>query len=259
MITSLLAILALGAGGAYDSAFARGNAAYAQGDYASAIAAYEQLVGEGVAQAPVFHNLGNAYYRAGNLGAAIANYERALHVSPTFGPARHNLDFCIAKTQRQWGRPLPPPWQEALLMWHDTWPPRAVYRLAVICWVALWVLLAFRLWRPNKHLTRAAFALALASAAFATSAYVKFHPSLVAVSVQDHAAVRFGPGGSQTVNFELLQGDRVVIDSRRDGWALVRNADGERGWVDETALAFAGPPYLRPGTQSAPEGAQGAG
>ncbi|MBM3289205.1 MAG: tetratricopeptide repeat protein [Candidatus Hydrogenedentes bacterium] len=259
MIAVLLTTIALGAGGAYDTVYARGNSAYAAGDYAGAIAAYEQLVAEDVAQAPVFHALGNAYYRAGNLGAAIANYERALHVAPTYADARHNLDFCVGKTERQWGRPLPPAWQESLLMWHDTWSPRAVYRLAVICWAALWAVLVLRLWKPDKLLTRAAIALALAAAAFATSAYAKFHPPLLAVAVQDHAAVRFGLGEGQTTNFELLQGDRVVIDSRRDGWALVRNADGDRGWVEESALAFVGPPYLRPGASSESNVAQGAG
>ena len=258
MIVSIIVAIALGAGGAYDNAFERGNTAYGQGDYNSAIGVFEQLVAEGVTQAPVFCNLGNAYYRAGNIGAAIANYERALHVAPAYAPAQRNLEFCIAKTQRQWGRPLPPPWQESLLMWHDNWSPRAVYRWAVICWIALWVLLALRLWKPNKHLTRAAIVVAVAAAAFATSAYAKFHPPLLAVAMQDHTPVRFGLGQSQTMSFELLQGDRVVIDSRRDGWALVRNADGERGWVDQNALAFVGPPYLRPAMQPATAGTQGA-
>jgi tetratricopeptide (TPR) repeat protein len=258
MTITLIAAIAFGAGGAYDSAFVRGNDAYEQRDYAAAIGAYEQLVTEGVAQAEVFQNLGNAYYRLGDLGAAIANYERALQVAPTYGPARRNLDFCVAQTERQWGRPLPPAWEESLLMWHDRWSPRAVYRLAMLCWASLWVLLALRLWRPNRHVTRAAIVAALASAAFATSAYAKFHPPLLAVAMEDHTPVRFGLGEGQTTSFELLEGDRVVIDARRDGWAQVRNADGERGWVDESALAFVGPPYLRPATRVTTTGAQGA-
>ena len=259
MILSVIATIALGAGGAYDGAFARGNAAYEQGDYASAIGAYEQLVSEGVADAAVFYNMGNAYYRAGNLGAAIANYERALHAAPHHEHARRNLEFCIAKTERQWGRPLPPAWQEGLLMWHDDLSPPTVYRLAMLSWFALWVVLALRLWKPNKYLSRAAIVLGIAATAFATSAYVKFHPPLLAVALNDHAPVRFGFGEGQAMSFELLRGDRVVLDVRRDGWAQVRNADGERGWVDEKSLAFVGPPYLRPATEAAPISARGPG
>lgn len=259
MIAALLAIASMSASGVYNDTYARGHAAYEQGDFASASAVFEQLVASGVSQGPLFLSLGNAYYRSGNLGAAIANYERALQVEPTYAAARHNLEFCVAKTERQWGRPLPPAWQESLLMWHRDWSPWAVYWLAVVCWLAFWALVAVRLSASNWRITAAALALALAAAAFATSAYAKYHPPLLAVAVQDHAPVRFGVGEGQTQSFDLLQGDRVVIDSRRNGWALIRNADGDRGWVDERALAFVGPPYLPPGTQTAPESAQGAG
>lgn len=259
MIMSVVVALAIGAGGAYDSAFQRGNSAYEQGDFDSAIGAYEQLLAEGVIDTRVFYNLGNAYYRAGNLGAAIANYERAIHASPTYEPALRNLEYCVAQTERQWGRPLPPPWQEALLMWHDNWSPWAVYRLAVLCWVAFWILLALRLWKPDRRLTRAAIVMALAAAAFATSAYAKYHPPLLAVATRDQTPVRFGPGESRTQSFELLRGDRVVVDIRRGGWAQVRNADGERGWVEERELAFVGPPYVRPNTTTTPDGGQGDG
>lgn len=258
MITSLVVSLVFGAG-AYDDAFQRGNAAYEQGDFTVAIASYEQLVAEGVVNADVFYNLGNAYYRAGNLGAAITNYERALQVAPKHESARQNLDYCVAQTQHQWRKPLPPAWQESLLMWHDNWTPRAVYRLAVLCWIAFWLLLVVRLWRPNKHLTRAAIVLALAASAFATSAYVKFHPPLIAVAMQDNMPVRFGLGNDDKTNFELMQGDRVVIDARRDGWAQVRTADGERGWVEERTLALVGPPYARPAAEANPRGLKGVG
>lgn len=253
----LIVAVTLGAG-AYDDAFQRGNAAYAKQDYAGAIAAYEQLIAEDVTQPEVFFNLGDAYYRSGNLGAAIANFERALQVAPSYEPAKRNLDFCIAKTERQWGRPLPPPWQESLLMWHGRWSPRAVYRWALLCWIVLWILLTVRLWKPNTYLTRAAIVVGLAAAAFATSAYAKFHPPLLAVAMIDHTPVQYGPGGGQATSFELLQGDRVVVDLRRNGWAQVRNADGDRGWVDEKALALVGPPYERPVTPAVTGAGQGA-
>lgn len=258
MITALIASLVLGAG-AYDDAFQRGNTAYEQGDFATAITSYEQLVAEGVVDPDVFYNLGNAYYRANKLGAAIANYERALHISPRHEPALRNLEYCVAQTQHQWGKPLPPAWQEGLLMWHDNWTPWAVYRLAVLCWVTFWAVLAVRLWKSNKHLTRAAIVLALAAAAFATSAYAKFHPPLIAVAMHDNTPVRFGPAGEETTNFELMQGDRLVIDARREGWAQVRTIDGERGWVEEDALALVGPPYTRPAAVATPTNVLGVG
>ena len=63
---------------AVTEAFKKGNDAYYRGEYAAAIAAYEQVAALGVINEDLYYNLGNAYYRAGRMGPAIYNYERAL-------------------------------------------------------------------------------------------------------------------------------------------------------------------------------------
>ncbi|MDZ4860083.1 MAG: tetratricopeptide repeat protein [Candidatus Hydrogenedentes bacterium] len=246
MIAALLAIAVVGAPSVFDATFQRGNSAYESEDYQTAIAAYEQLMAEGVEHESLFFNLGNAYFRAGNTGLAIVNYERALRINPAHTSARQNLDFAVAQTEHQWARPLPPAWEQSLLMWHYTWSPRAVHFMAVFSWVALWILLAARLWKPNAWLSRAAIVAGLAAAAFGASSYAKtFAPPLV-VAIEDDVPVRFSIGESQTVNFELMRGDRLIIDQRANGWVQVRSADGQRGWTQERALAVVGPPYQRP-------------
>jgi len=57
-------------------------AAYESGDYAGAIALYEQAVAAGIHDARVYHNLGNAYYESGDLGRALLHYHRALRLDP---------------------------------------------------------------------------------------------------------------------------------------------------------------------------------
>ncbi len=156
MIILIAAYVSFGAAGVFDSTFTRGNDAFAAGDYPGAIAAYEQLVSEGVVHEALFYNLGNAYFEANNLGAAIGNYERALRLAPSYASAKNNLEFAVSKTKNQRARPLPPAWEQSLLMWHYGWSPRAVYMLAVLCWCAFWTLMAARIWRPCKSLTRAA-------------------------------------------------------------------------------------------------------
>jgi len=241
MSVTLGCLIVLGA--AFDAPFQQANTFYEQEDFASAARGYEQLVSEGVEHEALFFNLGNAYYRSGNLGAAIANYERALRQDPDHAAARHNLELAVQSTKHQWGRPLPRAWEQSLLMWHGAWRPREVYWSAVICWWALWAFLTLRLWKDNKWFTRLAVVSALAAAAFTTSAYSKYHPEDLAVAVRDGAAVRYGIGESQTLNFELMQGDRVVVDDRREGWMQIRTADGGRGWVEASALMLVGPPY----------------
>jgi len=244
---SLMIVTALLLSGSiYEETFDQGNAAYEQGDYQAAVDAYEQLIESGVVSAAVFHNLGNAYYRCGRLGAAIANYERAIDIDTGRENARANLSTCVRQTERQMARPRPPDWERSLLFWHYDLSPRASRRAAVVFWLALWGLLALRLVRPSGHLTRAAVVAAILAAALGGSAWVKAHGDLYAVADAGEAPVHYGTSDEETVRFYLYAGDRVVVDRREQGWARVRTADGERGWVRDEVLAFVGPPYERP-------------
>lgn len=70
------------------------------------------------------------------------------------------------------------------------------------------------------------------------------------------APVRAEPSEDSERVTELLQGDPVHVDERRDGWARIRTAYGYPGWVREDALArrdgdpvaearaYLGTPYL---------------
>lgn len=237
------ALTAVLAATAFDQTFDAGLQAYYQGDYPAAIRAFEQLVEQGVVAPEVFYNLGNAYYRAGRLGPAIANYERALHLRPDLEDARENLELCVNETERRLSKPRPPAWEQALLFWHYRLNPETTYRLALASWVALWLLLALRLIRPWPYLRPAAAVLALVAAAFAASAWTKFHPTPLAVASAPRVPVYHGMRESETVHFELYEGDRVVVDRRDEGWAQVRTSDDKRGWTREQYLTFVGPPY----------------
>jgi tetratricopeptide (TPR) repeat protein len=237
------ALTAVFAATAFDQTFDAGLQAYYERDYAASIRAFEQLVEQGVAAPEVFYNLGNAYYRASRLGPAIANYERALHLRPDMEDARENLELCVNETERRLSKPRPAAWEQALLFWHYRLDPDTTYRLAAGSWIGLWLLLALRLVRPRPYLRLGAALLALFAAAFAGSAWVKFHPAPLAVASAPRVPVFHGTRESETVHIELYEGDRVVVDMRDDGWAQVRTSDDKRGWTREQYLTFVGPPY----------------
>ena len=230
----------------FNETFAKANAAYDEGDYATAIELYEELIDESVVHSAVFHNLGNAYYRAGYLGPAIANFERALELDPNAAHARDNLAKCVRETQRKLARPAPAEWKRSLLFWHYALSPRASRRLAIWCWLALWVLLAFGQVRPVPRLGRWAFLAGVLALALGGSAWVKAHGDLRAVANDAKVPVHYGTDEDETVRFELFAGDRVVVDRRTDGWARVTTADGERGWAKAGSLTIVGPLYERP-------------
>ncbi|MBX7257073.1 MAG: tetratricopeptide repeat protein [Candidatus Hydrogenedentes bacterium] len=249
-MTHALLLFALLGATVFNDTFDRANQMYSQGDYASAINLYEQLVRDGVVDANVFYNLGNAYYRDNQLGAAITNYERALHLSPHFEAAARNLDVCIAFTKQQRPRPLPPAWEQSMLFWHAGFAPRTVFSLAVACWVLFWGVLAVRYWRVLPYSRLAASLLFLLACLFGLSSWAKYHPMPLAVASAEQVPVRYGTGENEAVRFELGLGDRVVIEGRSGDWVRVRTSDGERGWTKLSALALVGPPYERP---SSPE------
>lgn len=245
-MTWSLAIVALLGANAYQEMFDNAARAYDAGDYAGAIQMYEQLIEESVIDPVVFYNLGNAYYRAGRIGPAIANYERALQLDPGFESAQENLDKAVRDTDRKLGRPLPSDWEQSLLFWHYSLPKWVTNALAAISWIALWVILGLRQWKPLRYTRRAATVAAVVALAFGVSAWEKAHPTLLAVANEEKVPVRYGPGESETVRFELFAGDRVTVDKRQNGWARVTTIDENRGWAPDKSLTFVGPPYERP-------------
>ncbi len=229
-----------------DESFEAAATAYDRGNYADAVTVLEILVSEGVAEPEVFYNLGNAYYRSGLLAHAIANYERALQLDPQLEEARENLNTCIRQTERGLSKPQPPEWEQSLLFWHYNLRPDTSLKLAVLAWCLLWALLALRQLRRTPYLRRSALAMGLLTALFAASAWAKSNPQQLAVAAHPGLPVRYGMSDSETVRFELYEGDRVVIDRRDQGWARVETSSGERGWTRDEYLVFVGPPYEAP-------------
>ena len=84
-----------------DEAWKRGTDAYLRGDYAAALAAYEQLDRQGVVSADLSYNLGVAYFRMGNIGRAIWAFERAVSLDPDADDARFNLDQARKQADRR--------------------------------------------------------------------------------------------------------------------------------------------------------------
>ena len=76
--------------------FSQANAQYAEGNYAEAVAQYEQVIVE-QPSAEAYYNLGNAYFKQGELAQAILAYERALRIEPSYKDAKHNLLFAQSR------------------------------------------------------------------------------------------------------------------------------------------------------------------
>ena len=224
----------------FDTTFEQANQAYRSGDYAAAIAQYEQLVSAKVEDAVVHYNLGNAYFGAGNPGRAVAHYERALQLDPMLDAARQNLETVLGTTQRNLPRPIAGDAEQALFFWAENMSFRAVFAGAAVLWLLFWGILCLRAWRPVKFLRAGAVLVGMTAILCMGAAWTKSHPVDLAVAAQAEVPVFFGKNPDEPPRFVLYEGDRVRVERSETGWTLVSTAGGDRGWVQDDRMAFVG-------------------
>lgn len=218
-----------------DALLRRGNEAYEAGDYARAVASYEEALGGGRTSAALYYNLGNAYFKLGEFGEAILSYRRAARVSPRDADVRENL--AVARARRADSMPdvgLSP--LEALRELVNRSVP-----LDALLWVgdgllygacaAATLLLAGRGGAGSRRAVAvlapaAVFALAL----YGLETHVRAeHPEAVVIAAQTEA--RSGPGEEYTAEFTLHEGAELRVEEEREGWVAVRAGAELHGWI----------------------------
>jgi tetratricopeptide (TPR) repeat protein len=252
LVLALLGCLALaiGTGARADSLpeiFARGNAAYARGDYAKAIREYETLVEAGVRDAAVSHDLASAYGATGQYGAAIQYFERALREAPGDAAAERGLklarDLLGERQARERGEALVaerPPLSSALFASFGENTLAAVLLVSSL----LWSLLLLALARARGEATRIGlgiatgfFVLGALISGFGLWAKLEFGAEgRRAVVRVDRTPVREGPDPAARLAAELNEGESVRILAREGDFAQVRLGRGNEGFVPYRAL-----------------------
>lgn len=222
-----------------DSLWARGVAAYSEGQWATAAAAWQGILDAGVQTSETWYNLGNACFKDGDLPHAILSYERALKLDPSDADARYNLDLSYGLVQDRIDA-VP----EFIL---ETWARKSNYTFRSDVWAALSILafaalaaliLLFLLGnRPAQRRTGfygaiAALLLFLLAWDFAGWQYRDFVSADAAIVMKPVSPVKSAPGESGAKDlFILHEGTRVkVLDSVGD-WFNIELADGRQGWI----------------------------
>jgi tetratricopeptide (TPR) repeat protein len=223
------------AGAAPQDLTAEARAAYDAGDYAQAIAAYENLQSQGLASAALYYNWANAEFKSSRLGRAIALYRRAERLDPWDEDVRFNLNYARQRVQR------PPDSSGPLTRWLQ-----AAYRslpsqvLLVAAWVAYLLLagLAFVLIRRRgqgslwRWLALAATTLFLFAAGWASLRLLEEKQAPMGVIVVHPAEARNGPAADNDVGFKIPEGREVRVLGHDSGWVAVGlTPEGFKGWV----------------------------
>lgn len=220
--------------------FFRGNVLYADGRFADAAAAYEQILAGGRESGAVYYNLGNARFRAGDPGQAVLNYERARRLMPRDPDLLANLRF--ARSGAPEGNDTPA-WARLVFPLAGRMTSDGLLLLASAAYTALMAILvlgllvpaALRASRPAVLAAALVLAVALSSAVYRLITVDL--PVRAVVVTNTPATVRFEPAPGGTVHFTAPTGSLLRILGEREGWLQVARADGQRGWVERTALA----------------------
>lgn len=234
---------------AFTTTYDAGVQAYSNENFPESIERFEELVYNRVYEPEVFYNLGNAYYRNGYLAPAIANYERALMLDPTLDAARDNLRRTVGRTDRALPKPLTGALESTLYFWHGGFAKASMMQFSFVFWFLGWGILAVRIVKSRPYMRRVAVFSLLIAGLLMGSWYIKGHPPELAVANGNKIPVRYGTKPSDTVRFELFEGDRVHIDMHNGDWVRVITASGERGWTRGEYFITVWPPY----TASVPE------
>jgi tetratricopeptide (TPR) repeat protein len=210
--------------------FETANKLYEQGKYSDALAAYDQLLQNGVSEAILF-NRGNALFKLGQLGKAIESYRVAQELAPRDSELRSNLD--LVRTRARGGTPYHTDrWQ----IWLGSLSLNEWTLLTVAAFWVLFMLLALTQWRRelaarlrNPILAAVAVFLIFAIGLGIELSANYFSPS--AIVVAGETDIRNGPFDEAPSLYKVRDGMELTILDRKDNWLQVTDSAQRLGWI----------------------------
>ncbi len=225
-----------------DGDFAVANRAFSEGDFSTALRAYERSL-EAELHANVLCNLGNTCFRLGKLGPAALSYERALALQPRLPDAVANLRLTREKSG---ARLLDQPWWEKALTW---FPSGTAMKIALGTAWFFTLLAASLAWRKKYG---AAFwssvcGVLIAAGYGAAIYWVTDDRGTIAIVIAERAAVHPEPAEHSKSAESLPGGSQVRVLGESGGWMYCRLPGDGRGWVTAAAVEFVLPRGKAPG------------
>jgi tetratricopeptide (TPR) repeat protein len=225
--------------------FNQANDFYEKAEYTKAIQLYSQLTSTGYESGNLYYNLGNAYFKQGHKGWAIFYYEKARRLISFDQGLKVNLKIALNEVDEgeiNWGH-------EFYRSLTYLAPLNLLTLVSSICFFILILLIISMLLFPalTRNLPTGKLKtgyriflilncfLLLLFVSLTTLNYLDQHQNQ-AVAIQGNAPVLSEPNSQGTVYFKLAEGSRILVNSTKDNWYLIRRQDGKRGWVERQYL-----------------------
>jgi tetratricopeptide (TPR) repeat protein len=221
----------------FTAAFDAANKLYAEGKFAEAAGAYEQILNTGSASTAVYFNLGNAFFKSSQIGRAIAAYRQAEQCSPRDPDVLANLQFARNQVQGPtWRAGRGERWLGRLSLNEWTWlGAGAVWVLFVLLTVQqVWPALA----RPLRSWTVGATVMAVLLIGCFVGAHAANSRARTAIVIAPEAAVRSGPFEESPNTFTARDGAELRVLDRKGEWLQVTDGTRRVGWVKQDAVVI---------------------
>lgn len=219
------------------------NKHYSDGEYAEAIANYEQVIETGYESAALYYNLGNTYYKTSELAPAILFYEKAHLLAPNDEDIVFNLELAnrhvVDKLEvipdfflTQWIKNL------SLQLSTNQW--------AIISMVAFGVaLLLFLIFlyisvplvkRFSFYFSMLLVIVAVAGYLFSSKEAHKLTAHDSAIIFSPTVTVKSSPDEGGTDLFLLHEGSKVQLNDSIGNWVEIALSNGNEGWILKEAI-----------------------
>lgn len=221
----------------------KGNEAFGQGQWQSAISLYQTIADSGLVSADLFYNTGCAYFKSGDTPHAILYFEKALKIDPSHEDAANNLAIARQMTLDKI-ESVP---EFVLAGWFnkvrhevsaDGWAWISIGLLAAVL-----VLLLILRRAESVTLRKVSFITACVAAVLAVSTFCFSLAGRKDLTRTDRAvvtapvsSVKSSPAENGKSIFVLHEGTAVRILDNVGEWTKIEIADGRQGWLQATGI-----------------------
>lgn len=220
-----------------------GNAAFEDGRLDEAISLWSEVDRP---SGRLLYNLGNAYYRKGDRSRALACYRQAQRLRPRDGHIHHNL--AMVRTELE--TVAPPGVSERA--WVNVLTPAELGLLGLALVLAGSGLVVGRRTRRAPGVAVGSTALLAVGLGLSVEAWQAGGEPPVGVVVVERAQLRDSPRPDGDVVWTFNSGSELAIEQAFGDFRLVRDGDGRRGWVPQSAVWWPGQAEPAPAPAPAP-------
>ncbi len=226
-----------------DELIVRGNKYFQEGNYESAVEAYEKILKQGYESPALYYNLGNAYFKNGKLGLAVLNYEKGLKLSPGDEDLSYNLRIVNARTVDKITE-VP---QIFIVQWWNvlitSLSASGWSFIVIIIYLVFMTSIGLYLLSKKYQIQKIAFLLGSVSLSIliiATvilfSRYNHEATSNYGILLEQNYAVKVSPDEKSNDAFVIHEGIKFLLEDKVGEWYKVRLVDGKIGWIKDNTF-----------------------